>query len=732
VAGSRRQPKRQRTRFVLNAKSLPEQGELQVITNAIHAALEYSPLTVAPRHDDDVYAHVARQIEERFWSDIYVERPEIREILFTLETGQLVLITGERGTGKSTAVQAVVHEHSKAIDEQRDLASPLRKSNIIIPYVFDANAFTEDLGDVVSAATTIQRDMYEFLDRRIEDRVAWLGYLYQHHLAFERFRLTVDKDDLRSGAAEDWKFLADQPEYTSLIDDGIAKFSDTPYSDRLRTLLKFIGESTNFEPLLIIDNVDHLNNDVVDRCGIVLAAVLQSSPHRIRAAIAVRPENADALQSAIDTAVKPNRISMMQRPLTPNRYVKPPIDVTLSFLEKRIAVLREPEMIEVILKAIDKEKASRLAEKLTKDDVARFLDSVIELLDVMIYDVFRTDEDDESLRSENWEFARAVHSWHNGSLRECGLSLTTFASDILQDKTHMYQLRDLLRSVVESREEQPIARRMQLRRVTRSLLYRHLLFWAAPDGETTRPLKNVMVFDGNEESTDPPIHFLRLRILQFLAHRQHNRATVTNIRHEFGKLEVEERRIDEALRELAVKRTQDDVGLIRIDGLTDINDGDRLLESATVQLLDAGRFLVDTLYITTEYLFWSAVNSPAFVPPELPKNVTSEDIQSDAFRTMIATSFLEHYLVVKFCDEHPYLRGPNEEWTTRRVRQRLMLYKTMFGFERENWFLDRVTRSVSAFIPPRDPTQKFAAALAALERIRALARSLDRMMLPAA
>jgi hypothetical protein len=67
----------------LREGALPDQGELRVIVNAIHAALEYSPLSSAPKHHQDVYAHVARQIEERFWTDIYVDRPEIKQIIFT-------------------------------------------------------------------------------------------------------------------------------------------------------------------------------------------------------------------------------------------------------------------------------------------------------------------------------------------------------------------------------------------------------------------------------------------------------------------------------------------------------------------------------------------------------------------------------------------------------------------------------------------------------------------------
>ncbi len=688
----------------------------------MHAALEYSPLMNAPRHHDDVYAYVARQIEERFWTDIYVDRPEIREIIFTLETGQLVLVTGERGTGKSTAIRAVVRELTHG-----DGSAHPRADNLI-PYVFDANEFAANLQDAASIAETIQGDMYEFLRKRIDDRAAWLGYLYECDDAFEEFRLTVES--LEPKTPEDWHYLGTQPDYGDPIKAGNAAFAARPVSERLRRLLTFIGERTVYEPLLILDNVDQLTNEVVTGCGLALSAIVQSSSYRIRGAIAVRPENADAIQHVLDTAIQPSRISLMQRPLAPNELEKPPIHITLSFIEKRFAVLKEPETIEKMRSAINPEKAAVLAAGFDEENFTAFLDSVLELLDIMIYDIFRTDEENEKLKRENWEFAGAVHSWHNGSLRECGLSLTMFASDILQDKTHMYQLRDLLQSVIRSREQNTIGRRRKLRRVTRSLLYRHLLFWAVRESETaTRPLKNVMVFDGNEETTNPPIHFLRLRILQYLAKRQRGRATVANIRDEMGRLKVESGRVDEALCELAIKRTQDDAGLVRIDGFPEPDGGEPLPTNATVQLLGAGRFLVETLYVTTEYLFWSALNTDAATGPAAPpREVTSEQIQSDAFRTYVATRYLERYLVEKFRDEHPYLRGFSDEWTPQVARRRLRLYEMLFGFSKENWFLDRAARSLTAFIPSRDPDPLFEEAKAAIERVRELSHALDLIM----
>ncbi len=725
-SSSRPTPQKPRPQLLLRDYTLPDQGELQVITNAIHAALEYSPLMTAPRDHQDVYAYVARRIEEKFWTDVYVDRPEMRDIIYTLETGTIAVITGERGTGKSTALQAIMQELTESPSPFPDREPPPHAANLI-PYVFDANQFTESMFDRDSVAETMHREVYGHLRAQLRDPEGWQAYLHEKSLAFEEFQNTLEGEGVRLSGVEEWRYFGSADEYREVIKAGTARFAAESFRDKLPFLIKYVGERTPYEPLVIIDNVDHLDNDVVGHCGFTLAAMVQSSSHRVRGAIAVRPENADLIQQALDTLPRPRRIPMSKRPMASHTAGgESPIAITQEVMEKRFAVLKERETIERLRRAIDPEKASHLAAELSEASVGEFLDHVLELVDLMVYDIFRTDEKNPKLKDDNWEFATAIHSWHNGSLRECGLSLTIFASDILQDKTHTYQLRGLLESVEANRASGSGRERLRLRRVARSLLYRHLLFWATHDAEQDRPrpLKNVMVFEGAEEDTDPPLHFLRLRVLQYLANRDRGRAAVGKIYLELGELGAEQVRIEQALRELAKKRTHDDVGLVRIDGFSDADDQDELKASAKVQLLDAGRFLAMTLYKTTEYLFWSALNTEAaFGPARIPREVTSDDIQDDSFRSAVATRFLERYLVAKFRDEHPYIRGFNERWTPAVAKRRLGVYEELFGFSKGKWFLNLAANSIEAFV--RGGNLNISEVKLALDRVRKLAHSLD-------
>jgi hypothetical protein len=141
-------------------------------------------------------------------------------------------------------------------------------------------------------------------------------------------------------------------------------------------------------------------------------------------------------------------------------------------------------------------------------------------------------------------------------------------------------------------------------------------------------------------------------------------------------------------------------------------------------------FLVSTLYTTTEYLFWSAVNTPeAATAIGLPKPITPDHIQNDAFRTALATRFLHRHLVGKFADEHPFLRGGySKEWPPQRARRHLRKYEDLFGFSHGRWFLSRAERSIRAFIPASATDDLWAEARASLDEVRKLAQMLDNVI----
>jgi energy-coupling factor transporter ATP-binding protein EcfA2 len=707
----------------------PDQVELGAITSAIHAAMGYSPVMAAPKHHEDIYAFVTKNLAERFWRDIYVDRPQIREIIFHLETGQLVIISGERGTGKTTAIRSALHELDTETDGDSSSELP-ENAAAIINHVVDANNLTAVLMSPDTAFETIHKEVFNALiNKAIDDRGAWLPYLYAHNPSFEVFKMALEQDMIFPSTPREWREAAGQERYEHAAVTARDRFTSSPYSERLRTLLEYIAERTPFEPLVIVDNLDHLDNPVQVKCAVALCAVIRSSTNRVRGAIAVRPENVEAIERELDTTMGPPEVPLIPALYRHEGMQRPTIEMTLSFIARRIALLQEPETVARIFASIDPAKAEQLAQDtqlVPNPDASGYFDVLMEMLHFMVYDVFTPYPVDRELLNDNADFGRALHAWHNGSLRECGLSLTTFVSDILQDKTHMSELRGLLMSVMGSRSEPVDARRRRMRRLTRSLLYRHLLSWGSRGG---RPPKNVLVFAGTREDTEPPLHFLPLRILQHLATRQNGRTTVKGLRRVFALLDVEHARTDEAVRELAEPRTLEDTGLIRIDGSSRLAEDADLPEGASVQLQDAGSFLVETLCLSTEYMFWSAVTQPsAAAAVEMGKRPAPKDIQDDAFRARMASRFVERYVIGKLREEHPYLEGVTKHWTRERAKARLSRYEQYFGFSKGHWFLDSCCDSMFAFLPARGRSEEFRDTKEALDRIRRFARTLDAVV----
>jgi energy-coupling factor transporter ATP-binding protein EcfA2 len=697
------------------------QVELTALSNAVYAALGYSPSKRAPKHDD-VYAFVTRLIEARFWSEIFVERPEIRNILFQLEKGQIVIVSGERGTGKSTALWAAVQEL-----DQSPAGGNGRGGPKTVLAMLDANQYSSDLGTPAQAAATVNRQIYVALKAAgVRDQDGWIAYRYREDRSFETLRDSFAQDGFDPQTTAEWIELGRMTEYVRVREGCNLKFDHASTTDRLRTLLGFIADHEGCEPLIVIDNVDHLKNEVQRECAKALFDIMASDPSRsrIRGAIAVRRENRDAIQASLDTAMRSPDVSIGALSLKHEVFEKPSARLTLEYIDRRFAILREQATINQILRAIDTDKLEPLRQAAipTTKSIESFFVVLLELISVVLCNAFGLDESTSS--ADNREFAAAVHQWHNGSLRECGASLASLASDIVQDQTNMYELQPLMREIIDTRSLPRERRRTRLHRVSRSLLYRHLIFWGACDGA---PPANVMVFDGTEEQISPPIYFLKLRILQYFAARRGMRAHVGAVHRHLGELGIGPERLDEVLRELASERAPEDSGLIRVPGIGE-SDAGRLDPDAVVQLLDAGKYLVRELYVKTEYLFWSAVSSPKMrAAVGLRREPEASEIQDEVFRATIAARFVEKHLVAGFRREHPYLTGLTDEWPLERARQRLALYERLFGFGVGRWFLSECCSSMRGFIHTHEEPRAFAEAAAAIDRVQRLGFTLDRI-----
>jgi hypothetical protein len=724
-ANSREHPRRSQTDIVLReATLLPGQEELTAISNALDAALGYSPLREAPRRSDDAFAYVTRLVAERFWEDIYVSRPEIRRIIAELDKGQIVILTGERGTGKSTAIQAAMRLYR---DAGLEGSTPL-------PFVFDANRFEADLMTREAAEATIHRVVREQLRKLVREadpttEHGWLAYLYENDSVFQPFQFRVANDGFSLATPADWQTLASMPEYATTIQDGIDRFVEQSPSRQLRSFLDFLHHRTEYAVILIIDNIDQLPNDIQRYAAKVLARIIASTSGRVRGGIAVRPENYGPIQSELDTAPRPPHIPLTVSSWVHEDLARPTEELTVQFIERRMAVVRAPETLKAILGGIPTDRAASLATSAAlpgHTSVEAYFDVLERLLDQMVFDVFRGQSTDDHPR-KNESFIEFIHLWHNGSLRECARCLVAFVEDLLQDKSHMFHLQELMKKVVEAPDDSAL--RHTLRRVARSFLYRHLLFWGSADGLTAP--ENVMVFDAIEEDTNPPIYFLRLRILQYLADQNSGGTalpTVEDIRRDLGRLEIRPERVDEILVRLASQRFRDDGGLVRID---DHEQGRSDLKGeAEVRILDAGLFLVQRLCLSTEYLFWSAVSPRASQRQRgTPKKITDSEIQRDSFRSEVAANFLATDVVGKFKEEHPYWNGEVPGWTQEDARRRLMVYSNLFGFSRNDWFLDRCCSQMRGFIGQGANTE-YESAKQSIQRVRTFTEKLNQAARP--
>ncbi len=576
--------------------------------------------------------------------------------------------------------------------------------------------------------------IYPVLEKQaVDDDEDWVAYQYEYDPAYDQLNTTIKQDGFKPRSAREWFELGGLPDYATVRAECNRRRADGPATDRLGALLGYINDRTAYDPIIIVDNIDHLLNEVQQRCAEALVGHFTAPGSRVRGAIAVRQENRDAIQQTLDNALLSPEVSLGPLTLTHQRLETPSVWLMLDFIERRLAILRDTKVINMILRSIPLDVAealatstdlaaaqTRTARRPSSRSVEAFFFILLELMSVMLCNAFGTAPRARS-GDDNVDFITAVHNWHNGSLRECASSLTTLASDILLNNTHTTELQPLMRRVVETRH---VPRYGAMHRISRSVLYRHLIFWGGRDG---KPPQNVMLFDGAEESGAPPIHFLRMRTLQYLAHRPNARESVETVRRHLQFLDVAESRVDEVLRDLATERIPEDSGLIRVDGLVQSGSGP-LRADALVQLLDAGKYLVKDLYVKTEYLFWSAMNTrETRASVGITGDLSPAEYRDEVIRTTIAARFVEQYLVPRFMSEHPYLAGVTEEWSREAARKRLLLYKRLFGFERRRWFLSACCASMTGFIKKHERPADFAEARKAIRSVQRYAANLDEL-----
>lgn len=110
--------------------------------------------------------------------------------------------------------------------------------------------------------------IYPVLEKQaVDDDEDWVAYQYEYDPAYDQLNTTIKQDGFKPGSAREWFELGGLPDYATVRAECNRRRADGPATDRLGALLGYINDRTEYDPIIIVDNIDHLLNEVQQRCA---------------------------------------------------------------------------------------------------------------------------------------------------------------------------------------------------------------------------------------------------------------------------------------------------------------------------------------------------------------------------------------------------------------------------------------------------------------------------------
>lgn len=655
---------------------------LEVVNTAMH--FEYASIPVGS-------ANLPEIVATQMWKDvdeIILPRHCFQLIEKNQNQGDLCYVVGERGTGKSTALQYVLRKSDAQIISESE---PVTDSPAPTKTILHVN------GNALLSIFTTKRDS-QLLTRKLIDEVnakflkgedsvldlseRWRFFATKHAPDFANFMIMIREEyDFTLESYSDVKFVRD---YSMGIrrewEKAWRRFDKRASEEKFPVFVAMMAE-LGHRLVIHLDNVDPLidmDRDVALDAITSVVALAGSATYKVNVTIAVRKEHFQRLQESLDYRQHQNvKTEPLIAEIDPNHADRDIQEVHDIFL-RRVHVLRN----EKIRQAIAKQHNGH--GEVDLDSVNSYLAQVERRASWVLRAFFFRHASSKGQRDVS--LSPLFSSWHNGSIRGMARSIHALVEEYLR--------------LDDAQVEQRVLGLSD--RDARTAFFRHMLTFGVDErragGTLLIPHPSTTILVPREvDSSLGPQFFLPLRVLQYLRARDHTAqgltVSISNLQKELRNvIGVEPADIDRVIDHLCV-RSGYELGLIRVHRPSK--------SDLEVSLLPSGRALVDRLAKTCESLFWTACSNPGsrvavarslgFAPRELPRMYADESIRASA-----AMVFVGDYLLPFLKLEHSYL-DPAHAYTEDDVKY-LRRHNKAFGFERNNWFLSQLRSRIAGFV----------------------------------
>jgi hypothetical protein len=585
------------------------------------AAIAFLALTYAPdRLEDDLFqganserladfadtVALEHELESRFFSELYVDRPERREIARLLPAKRPIRVHGKVGTGKTVVLRKLEYDATRTASSQFvyfDCKARIERFEQLAPDEFES-AFRSFVYD-------------ELWDRVLakapkEVLTNWVTYKIQKDTRYASFRQWVVERLMRPlRDADEWLEAISLPEVRSRLDEFDLSFEG--HRPEIKTLLEFLDHQRTL--VLCFDNIDRYDLEMQRR--ILKMAIDFSNEGNIAVITAIREPNLRRLarNGELGDVILSDRFEKL-------RFVSPKTVPT---------------------------------EDLDEPTVYRILDRRLQLLEQLetstpfepLFEELRRDMkyENKSLRAHFWRVFRAlgksyvheeIYELYNHNLRHLLFSYFELISGILYGNDAKYTLDELVPLSAE-------VRRTQLR----NCFYKWLLCNGQPLPSQDQEVLNIY------RCRTPSMAMVDLRILEFLNNwsRQELQSQLQfyQIQQALAPFGLDSGTLVERLGILSQQRDFAELGFVWIDK----GKSASIAEKTTIELMPAGAYMVSVLSRARDYVFWCALNADLDVELTKPP-IRYAETYSDAFKLEVVLLFVAKILVPGMQDEKAY------------------------------------------------------------------------------
>ncbi|MEM9200727.1 MAG: hypothetical protein AAGC53_03670 [Actinomycetota bacterium] len=637
------------------------------------ACLTFDPAQKMPGAGEDIAATCFRFMVDHQETWVH-RRPQVGELSAAVLQGGRAVLYGETGAGKTTIIGSLAAE----------LAGGQGDHHVAI---FDFNLAAAELNACES--DEIDERLRQFvltgLEQGLERRTYYKEILSERDwevaeqsTEFATFRALFHREigkpyrkvsrkkreeKIRSGEG---RLLAERQAATEAFDRSGA-------GNRLTALVRAIAGTRTLA--LCFDNVDPLTGAVRDSIGRLAQELANTTKDRVGVAVACRSEHRSAMQSALDTGT----VQLIPvDSLSAGALEEPDAWDINGILRLRIALLAENSSL-----------VQTAADSLPGAQRLGFVEAVGEIREQFNVIIAELSEQSEPDR-RNERLIRSLVRWTNEDIRSTVVTLAALVDRESDISGLLLQNRQTIRD-----------------RMVHSF-YRHLATGEpGSHGQVLRPSLDFFVAkNADQSSNDLPFFFLRFRVLSHIHHLRSDsdltvQAVVDVFQASFGVGRTETRR---ALNWLS-QRDGMNSGYVRFETATGRTTQlrDPGLDADTIiKLLPAGRYFCDRLVSKVEYLFWLAVDVLEIEPVAPNRDIRGRGTSASE-RVMGACRLMDEYLLPRFLREHPYM--DLNAGVEPRDQDRIARFKDAFGFTKDNWFIERLAKSIKSYADGSDVEQ---------------------------